>query len=294
MAKKKKNKNPYRDTRSYLQIVYPDSAPLNWIQLIQAEIDRGYIRYAIISPLHDMDRYTTADETEASRLRARIPATTEAISADTARLIQELGCGANVRAGELKKPHYHVIYELKNPRRNHEANEYFKTITNGANVIARDDLRGAVRYLPHLDEDPREKAFYNPEEIIVLGDIKIDRYLMDEDKSMGTLVAWNELREIIDANDVRDMYDFERIINSKDTDIDLQKKVMTNINLRIRARDYINARAKRVDKDDIQDGIQSMFDIREAKLQKKEKELDEREKRIQQMEASPFLGAYRG
>lgn len=294
MAKKKKNRNPYRATSNYKQIVYPESAPPNWIQLIIAEIERGYIRYAIISPLHDMDRYSKADETEATRLLARIPATTDAISVDTARILQELGCGASIRAGELKKPHFHVEFALKHPRRNHEASAYFKKLTNGTNVIARDDLRGSVRYLAHLDEDPNKKVWYDPEKIIVLGDIKIDKYLLDEDKSLGTLTAWNELRDLIDENNVRDMYDFEQMMKSKNIDIDLKNQVMKNINLRTRARDYVHARTKRVDEDNIQESILRMQDIREIKLKEKEKELDEREKRIEQMEASPFLGAYKG
>lgn len=295
MAKKKKNKNPYRDTRSYLQIVYPDSAPLNWIQLIQAEIDRGYIRYAIISPLHDMDRYTTADETEASRLRARIPATTEAISADTARLIQELGFGANVREGELKKPHYHVIYELKNSRRNREANAYFKSLTNGANVIARDDLRGAVRYLPHLDEDPNQKVWYDPSEIIVLGDIKIDRYLMDEDASMSTLIAWYAIEDLLDEHNVTNMTQFDKLMRSQD--IDLQQKAMTNQNLRNRIRDNVKDRSKYNEQkknEDIEDGILSILDIREANIRKQREELEKDKKKWEEIKANPFFGAYRG
>ena len=269
------NYNPYARTRNFKQIVYPESAPQNWIDLIKAEIEKGEIEWATISPLHDKDRYTKLEETEASAILAGT-VDKETISSDTARLMQEIYVGMSIRAGELKKPHYHFDCGFKNPRYHNSTNEYLKSLTNGTNIIAMENLRGSVRYHAHLDEDPREKAFYNPEEIIVLGNIKIDRYLDDEDKSMSTLMAWYVIEDLINEHNVTNMCQFDRLMRSQD--VDLQQQVMNNQNLRNRVRDHVRDKRSYVEQDLKAELMKNKrFEIKDASLTKREKELERKQ-----------------
>lgn len=261
-------KNPYRRTRSFKQIVYPESAPVGWIDNIQGGIDKGIIKWALISPLHNLDRYTGLEETEAAAILAGT-VNIEVVSDETARLMQEITVGMSVRAGELKKEHHHLEYETCNPKRNHEANKYFKGLTNGTNVIARDNLRGSVRYLAHLDEDPNEKAFYDPSEIIVLGDINIDRYLTDEDASMSTLMAWYAIEDLINEHNVTNMCQFDKFMRKQD--VDLQNIVMSNQNLRNRVRDHVRDKRTYVERDLESEILKNKrFQMREANLTRRE------------------------
>lgn len=65
MAKKrttgKKYTNPYRKTRSFLQIVYPESAPQDFWDRLKSDVDSGYLHGVILSPLHDSDWYDTEE-----------------------------------------------------------------------------------------------------------------------------------------------------------------------------------------------------------------------------------------
>jgi predicted RNA-binding Zn-ribbon protein involved in translation (DUF1610 family) len=115
MAKEKRKRN-------WLFVVYPESAPENWREVIQAEHVPGYI-----SPLHDAD-----------------------INAD----------------GEPKKAHWHVLLTFAGLK----TFEQVKSLTNLLNApapIPCEDIRGAVRYLCHLDNP--EKAQYRPADVVSLG-----------------------------------------------------------------------------------------------------------------------------
>ena len=288
------NYNPYARTRNFKQIVYPESAPQNWIDLIKAEIEKGEIEWAIISPLHNLDRYTKLEETEASAILAGTVNMAD-VSSDTARLMQEVYTGMSVRAGEFKKPHHHLDVGFKNARYHNSTNNYLKSLTNGTNIIAMDNLRGSVRYHAHLDEDPREKAYYNPEEIIVLGNIKIDRFLDDEDKSMSTLMAWFAIEDLLDEHNVTNMTQFDKLMRKQD--VSLQQIAMANQNLRNRIRDNVRDRTKYNEQkknEDIEDGILSILDIREANIRKQREELEKDKKKWEEIKANPFFGAYRG
>lgn len=280
------NYNPYRKTRNFKQIVYPESAPQNWVDLIKAEIEKGEIEWATISPLHNIDRYTKLEETEASSILAGTVNIAD-VSSDTARLMQEVYAGMSVRSGELKKPHYHFDCGFKNPRHHNSANEYLKSLTNGTNIIAMDNLRGSVRYHAHLDEDPREKAFYNPEEIIVLGNIKIDRFLEDEDKSMSTLMAWYAIEDLIDEHNVTNMCQFDKLMRKQD--VALQQIAMSNQNLRNRVRDHVRDKRTYVERDLEAELMKNKrFQLQEENLAKRESELS-RQKELHEINVKSSL-----
>lgn len=262
--KKTNYNNPFRETRSYIQIIYEDSAPPNVVDILKAEVDKGRLRYFILSPWHNRDKITEDDKDE--YLMSLQSITQKEFAEEVERKIQErLQQPTNVFTyeqirdeifgeiyrqnlkvenivGQYKKNHRHLIGELKSSMQLQYANNYFQKLTNGSFVKMRENLRGAVRYLPHLDEDPSKKAIYDPKEIIVYGDIKIDRFLKEEDKSMSATMAWYELSEMIDKEKILSMGEFERCL--KKQDMDLQIQVQKNMNLRMRCRDYIISNAK--------------------------------------------------
>ena len=221
---KTKYGNPNRKTRSYLQIIYEESAPQNFVNLLQAEVDKGKLRYFILSPWHDRDWYTDEDVKKyAARLQLG------ALEPDE---IQNPPV-----AGTYKKKHCHLIAELTYNSQQYYANTYFHNLTNGSFVKPREDLRGAVRYLAHLDEDPRKKALYDPDLICAYGDIKVDKFLVEEDKSMTSTMCWVEIKELIDDNEIRSIVDFEDLLLKQD--IQTQMMLQTNMNLRLRVDRYI-------------------------------------------------------
>lgn len=254
--KKKKNyNNPNRKTRSYLQIIYEESAPLNFVQLLQAEVDKGKLRYFILSPWHDRDWYTEEDEADYKRRLAL-------------GQLDEHELTNPVVAGTYKKKHLHMIAELAYNNQQYYANKYFQGLTNGSFVKPRDNLRGAVRYLAHLDEDPRKKAMYDPDQIYVYGDINIQRFLEDEDKSMNSLTAWYAIEDLIDENGITNYYDFEKLIRKQD--IDLQLQFQKNARLANRTVQYINSKREQ---QHMADAI-AKVEMNERATSKKRRDLD--------------------
>lgn len=109
-------------TRIWTAIVYPDSAPSNWRELI----DELHIEW-LESPLHEFDVEIT---------------------------------------GELKKPHWHIIFAFDGPKSFEQVNEICQLI-HGPIPKRVHSLRGAARYLCHLDNP--EKAQYSVDLLVSHG-----------------------------------------------------------------------------------------------------------------------------
>lgn len=268
MANNKKTNynNPFRETRSYLQIIYEDSAPPNLEEILKAEVDKGVLRYVLLSPWHKRDKITKDNMEEyllslqtitqkefneelEKKIQERLqqPANTltyQQINDEIRNEIYQQNLERVKLEGQYKKNHKHLIAEFYSTKQMRYAENYLKKITNGSFVKMRENLRGAVRYLVHLDENPAEKAHYDPEEIFVYGDIKdkYKKFLQDEDKSMSATMAWYELSEMIDREKILSMGEFERYLKTQQ--MDLQIQVQRNMNLRLRCRDYIISNAK--------------------------------------------------
>ena len=91
--------------------------------------------------------------------------------------------------------------------------------------------------MAHLDEDPRKKAMYDPDQIEIYGNLKIDRFLADEDKSMTSLIAWQQIKRLILDNHVRDCATLDDLMDLQD--IELQLQYQKNTRLATRTKDYI-------------------------------------------------------
>lgn len=222
--KKTNYKNPNRRARGFNQIVYAESAPQNYVEQLKHEVDMGKLKFIIISPFHNLDWYSQQDEAEYNLKKAQ-------------GLLDAVQLQNPIIAGTYKKPHWHISAEFKNPIQKIYAERHMQGITNGSFVVQREDLRGTVRYMAHLDENPTEKAMYDPDQIFAYGDIKIDKFLNDEDKSMNSLTAWKEIKQIIVDNNITNYRDFDDLMDSQD--IDLQLQFQKNIRLANRAKDYI-------------------------------------------------------
>lgn len=152
-------------------IFYPDSAPKTWPD----ELSELHVPIWV-SPLHDSDVWTENDE----------------------------NLNPAHKAGEKKKPHYHLVVEYPNSVSSEDVKQDF-SILNGAGQIKRVRTKVAMlRYLVHLD-DP-EKAQYK------ISDIKTFCGAdPDEINNLGTRQRHDELKKIrkyIYENGVVDFFEF--------------------------------------------------------------------------------------
>ena len=126
---KKENKKDDRST-NWATVVYPDSAPDNWLQIL-----RDMLIPCFVSPLHDQD-----------------------YNAD----------------GEPKKPHYHVQFCFdSNSKR---SRDQIKELTDQIGGVGQEKVSsrsGYCRYLIHRDNP--DKAQYNYNDIICIGNVDLDR-----------------------------------------------------------------------------------------------------------------------
>lgn len=131
-----------KDTRrrNFATIVYPDSAPDNWLKIL----DSHHVP-ACVSPLHDEDVY---DE--------------DVIAVNS--VTGKLEC--KYRAGVLKKPHYHVMFMFKGNKSDEQVRDIFDSF-GGVGLEVINDLGAYARYLCHLDDD--DKVTYDCESVLCFG-----------------------------------------------------------------------------------------------------------------------------
>lgn len=125
-------------SRWWAIIVYPESAPSNWREILNGEM-------WIESPLHDKDVYTKEDEKK----------------------------NPEHKAGTFKKPHWHIIL-FYDGKKSYEQIKRIADCLNGARPEHVENPTGMIRYFAHMDSP--EKAQYNPKEIIGHG-IDVEKYL---------------------------------------------------------------------------------------------------------------------
>ena len=99
--------------RAWTCLVYPDSAPDDWQDIIREQLIE-----CLISPLHDKDVWTDTDELE----------------------------NPEHKAGTPKKAHWHVVLSFKNPATSEKAQEIFATV-NGVGCKKVKDFKQMARYL---------------------------------------------------------------------------------------------------------------------------------------------------
>lgn len=183
--------------RNFAFILYPESLPDNWKELLESlDIPMA------ISPLHDKDvrEISEADMTP-----------------------EELATVKN--GGKLyKKPHYHVLYINPNPvtvdsvRKKIQRKLGEKTISH---VEIVDGVKSYYDYLSHHSKDAiaKNKHEYDPGSIIRLNNFDIDRYIvLDEAQKADVL---NMLLTIIKKEKLENMIDLEDFVEENREAYDL-------------------------------------------------------------------------
>lgn len=152
-------------------LFYPDSAPPEWRDMLSEEHQKVWV-----SPLHDNDVWTAADEKK-----------------DKAH-----------KAGTAKKAHYHYIAEYEVQVDRDTFLKDFAFLNGPTNVKAVKSLRSMVRYLAHLD-DP-QKAQYDKADILTFGGAEVD--LVEQLGSHERHEALRAMRKFIKENRITDYCDF--------------------------------------------------------------------------------------
>lgn len=121
----------YKDNRkrNWTFLVYPESAPENWEELL-----KGLKIPCIISPLHDKDVYTVEDEKK----------------------------DPTHKAGTPKKPHYHVMLLYQGKKSYEQVKEAIACL-NGTRPEPIESTSGMAAYLSH--ENETDKAKYDRNDI---------------------------------------------------------------------------------------------------------------------------------
>lgn len=134
-------------TRNYATVVYPESAPENWQDILA-----GYYIPAFISPLHnqDVDPYAMDDHGN--------------------------------KIVKPKKPHYHVMIMYDSVKTIEQATEVLSSI-GGVGVEIVNSVRGYARYLCHLDNPEKYqydkgfvKSLYGADYEETIG-LALDKYI---------------------------------------------------------------------------------------------------------------------
>lgn len=123
-------------------IVYPESAPENWIEKL-----RNLQCELAISPLHDKDLWTHDSP--------------GIVDEETGEVLEEQG--ARYKCGTRKKSHWHCIIKFDRMVSYTEANSIVRNITNGPYLQKCMSLKGAYEYFIHLNNP--DKYQYEKDEI---------------------------------------------------------------------------------------------------------------------------------
>ncbi len=126
-------------------IVYPDSAPKNWKELL---IRTGY--EIAISPLHDKDKW---DHNSPAK---------EVVNGEDGEII-DVPEGALYKKGDAKKSHWHVIVKVPQRISFREMNTRMQDMLNCPLIHKCNSLKGMYQYFIHLNNP--EKYQYEENEI---------------------------------------------------------------------------------------------------------------------------------
>lgn len=74
----------------------------------------------------------------------------------------------NEETGEIKKPHYHNMIIFSGAKSKNQVKEICEKL-NISHYEVPFDKKGMLRYFCHLDEDPKKKAIYDPQDVMTFG-----------------------------------------------------------------------------------------------------------------------------
>lgn len=154
--------------RAWTAMVYADSAVPEWQDKL-----RELLVECLISPLHDKDVWTEADEAE----------------------------NPAHKAGTHKKSHWHVVLSFKNPVPFNHAKEIFSEIGAVVPPEKKSHVRNfqqMARYLCHLDQPTKHR--YDTDDVISIGAIDYMSLVMsgtDEDDMIDAMCEYIDEHKIL-------------------------------------------------------------------------------------------------
>ena len=163
-------------SRAFTGLIYPDSAPENWQEILEETLTMW-----LISPLHQPD---PVEDLETGAIKAR-------------------------------KPHYHAMYYHGSPISAKAARERFRAwdwivIPHKDEFFQVGSVRNLSRYFLHLDQPKKQQWSEKPEAVLtVLGGFPLDleRELTREDKRelKKTAIAFIQDRSITEYSELVDV-----------------------------------------------------------------------------------------
>lgn len=137
--------------------------------------------------------------------------------------------------GEVKKPHHHIIMVWDGPTTYSNAMHYNQLIKGAGTVKACATLRGAARYLTHMDNP--EKYQYSANDVISIGGLD---YQSIVESASDELLALCEIIDFIEDNDLISFR--ELVLTCKSCKMDWFRVIMTsqreNVWKYLRSREY--------------------------------------------------------
>lgn len=143
--------------RSWATIVYQESAPDGWRELLSDCHLKGFI-----SPLHDKDIYTDLDVLKAKKKLSKSFEDGKITKEDYEAKLESLP-----KAGDPKKPHWHVMVMFDGKKSGKQMKPIFESF-GGVGVEGINDKKSYARYLCHLDEGG-QKSLYNTDDVEAFG-----------------------------------------------------------------------------------------------------------------------------
>lgn len=132
-------------------VVYPESAPENWIERLNATGMQ-----IAISPLHDKDTWDHPSP--------------EMVNAETGEIIEK---GARYKTGDRKKAHWHCIAKTDRKTGWREMNALLQGITHCPYIQKCRSLKGAYEYFLHINDSKKYQGYFK-DEIIKLNGFVIE------------------------------------------------------------------------------------------------------------------------
>lgn len=165
--------------RNWSFLVYPDSAPIGWVKILE----ESGLPFAI-SPLHDSDLWDEIDELH----------------------------NPEHKCGEPKKAHYHVLTYFDGPTSyNNVLNNLAKPV--GANVVKKvDSLKGMYEY--HIHKNNKEKFQYDDRLRILLNGFDTEK--VNELTATQVHVIIRSLIDFIIDNDITEYSDLIICLHNSD------------------------------------------------------------------------------
>lgn len=148
-------------------VVYPESASEDWIDRIRQE----GLELAI-SPLHDKDTW-----------KHDSPAV---LDPETGEVM--IPAGDRYKAGDRKKPHWHILVKFQLRTGFWEANRLIRSFTNGPYLQKCHSLKGSYEYFIHLN-DP-DKYQYDKDEIQTFNGFSVEPTEVDKKLMYQEILQW--------------------------------------------------------------------------------------------------------